>query len=463
MVHEPRKHKEHVERRLDSGKKRPMNKVSSQQRPEAQDRDAWHGYWRARGQPWRTEPEIDPERQAYLAERRAIKPDLEQGIYPFKDIKLNRADVEWLLVTHMNGRGPVDWHEFRQHARAGLDLRGADLRGADLGHLPLAHMLGGLSWEERDRTPERREMAAIHLEGAILSWAHLEGAELYMAYLSRADLYKAHLEGASLRKAHLEGVSLRNAHLEGKYLFPRKQGTRQNEHSMDELPPADLRAAFFDSKTDLRNTSLGDEVQGYVRLADVHWEGVNLGVVDWAPVKMLGDETRARRARDEEGNEKEKETRIHEYREAVRANRQLAVALQDQGLNEEAARFAYRAQLLQKDVQWRQGKLGAFLFSTFLDLLAGYGYKPLRSLVAYLLVIACFTVVYYFIGQTVGPRLSPLGALVFSLTSFHGRGLFTGRIAVDDPITVLAAFEAVVGLAIEISFIATFTRRFFGK
>jgi uncharacterized protein YjbI with pentapeptide repeats len=70
--------------------------------------------------------------------------------------------------------------------------------------------------------------------------------------LSRADLYKAHLEGASLRKAHLEGASLRNAHLEGKYLFPRKQGTRQNENSMNELPPADLRAAFFDSKTDLR-------------------------------------------------------------------------------------------------------------------------------------------------------------------------------------------------------------------
>jgi hypothetical protein len=178
---------------------------------------------------------------------------------------------------------------------------------------------------------------------------------------------------------------------------------------------------------------------------------------------MLGDEPRARRAHDEEGKEKEKETRIHEYREAVRANRQLAVALQDQGLNEEAARFAYRAQVLQKEVQWRQKKLGAFLFSTFLDLLAGYGYKPLRSLAAYLLVIACFTAVFYFLGQTVGPRLSPLGALVFSLTSFHGRGLFTGRISVDDPITVLAAFEAVVGLAIEISFIATFTQRFFGK
>jgi len=440
-----------------------MNKVSSQQRPDTQDRDAWHSYWKERRQPWRTEPDIDPERQAYLAERRAIKPDLEQGIYPFKDIKLNRADVEWLLATHMNGRGPVDWHEFRLFARAGIDLRGADLRGADLRHLPLAHMLGGLSWQERNRTPERREMAAVHLEGAILSWAHLEGAELYMAYLSRADLYKAHLEGASLRKAHLEGASLRDAHLEGKFLFPRKQGARQNESSMNILPPANLRAAFFDSTTDLRNTSLGDDEQGFVLLADVHWEGVNLGVVDWAPVKMVGDEIRARRARDEEGNEKEKETRIHEYREAVRANRQLAVALQQQGLNEEAARFAYRAQLLQKKVLWQQRKLAAFLFSTFLDLLAGYGYKPLRSLIAYLLVIFCFAAFYYFLGQTVGPGLSPLGALVFSTTSFHGRGLFPARVVVDDPITVLAALEAVVGLAIEISFIATFTQRFFGK
>lgn len=51
-------------------------------------------------QPWRTEPEIDAERQTYLAERRSIMPDIKQGIYQLKYIKLNRADVEWLLGTH---------------------------------------------------------------------------------------------------------------------------------------------------------------------------------------------------------------------------------------------------------------------------------------------------------------------------------------------------------------------------
>ncbi len=35
------------------------------------------------------------------------------------------------------------------------------------------------------------------------------------------------------------------------------------------------------------------------------------------------------------------EARLEEYEAAVRANRQLAVVLQEQGLNEEAARFTY--------------------------------------------------------------------------------------------------------------------------
>jgi hypothetical protein len=55
-----------------------------------------------------------------------------------------------------------------------------------------------------------------------------------------------------------------------------------------------------------------------------------------------------------------------------------------------------------------------------------------------------------------------LGALTFSVTSFHGRGFFPGGVTLDDPITQMAAVEAVLGLLIEISFIATFTQRFFG-
>src|SRR5947209_4557978 len=45
---------------------------------------------------------------------------------------------------------------------------------------------------------------------------------------------------------------------------------------------------------------------------------------------------------------------LEEYEQAVRANRQLAVALQTQGLNEVAARFAYHAQLCQKYILFLQ-------------------------------------------------------------------------------------------------------------
>src|SRR5205823_5472737 len=109
------------------------------------------------------------------AERRALTPDIEQGMYPFKDIepKLTRADVEWLLATHENGRGPVDWSDKNQRERNGLDLRGADLREIDLSHLPLARMRSGLTNQERNLTDrEHRIMAAIHLERATLFKTH---------------------------------------------------------------------------------------------------------------------------------------------------------------------------------------------------------------------------------------------------------------------------------------------------
>src|SRR5438045_324001 len=91
-------------------------------RPTNSQRSVWGAYWQALDQPWRTEPEIDAERQAYLTQRLAIQPDLEEGIYPFKDIKLGRADVEWLLANHENGRGPVEWSDPQQRERLGIDL-----------------------------------------------------------------------------------------------------------------------------------------------------------------------------------------------------------------------------------------------------------------------------------------------------------------------------------------------------
>jgi len=54
-------------------------------------------------------------------------------------------------------------------------------------------------------------------------------------------------------------------------------------------------------------------------------------------------------------------------------------------------------------------------------------------------------------------------SFVVSLTAFHGRGFFATTFQPGDPQAGFAALEAVIGLLIEISFIATFTQRFFGS
>ena len=410
------------------------------QHPANDDEEAWRAYWKQQGQRWRTEPEIDVERQKYLDEHRNIKPGIEQGIYPFKDIepKLTRADIEWLLATHENEQGPIDWSDESQRERKGVDLRGTDLRFVNLAGLPLACIRGGLDASEWSRaTPQQREMAVVHMEGIYLRQAHLEGADCRLAHLERSLLYEAHMERAILRGAHLEGADLRGAH----------------------LARADLKGAIFDIVTKLESVTLSNEKFGSALFSGIHWGDADLSVVDWTQLKCLGDEHEADQRKADNGNMKDAMTRLNDYRKAVIANRQLAVALQGQGLNEDAARFAYRAQKLQRVIFRRQRKFGLYLFSSFLDLLTGYGYKPIRSFLTYLLVIGIFAAIYYNLSH----HLAWNEAIVISMTAFHGRGFFPDQFHPGDPQALVAAIEAFVGLLIEVTLIATLTQRLFGK
>src|SRR5690348_8787334 len=102
------------------------------QRPLTSDPKDWGIYWRVANQAWRTRPDIGVERQEELAERLTIKPQIEKGLYPFKDFKLGRADIEWLLATRQMRSEPLDRKSAGEDECERLDLRGADLRGEDL-------------------------------------------------------------------------------------------------------------------------------------------------------------------------------------------------------------------------------------------------------------------------------------------------------------------------------------------
>ncbi|HEV2457326.1 MAG TPA: pentapeptide repeat-containing protein, partial [Ktedonobacterales bacterium] len=292
-------------------------------------------------------------------------------------------------------------------------------------------------------------LAAADLSQAALSIANLSGTNLFGANLSGAYLIGgANLSGAKLGFANLSGADLRFANLSGANL------------RVANLSGANLTAARMDATTDLRDTRL--DIHTF--LADVVWNGVPLTRLNWQDVTLLGEEQVARNPRGADGKRKDKATRLTEYADAVLANRQVATVLRSQGLNEDADRFAYRAQLSQRIVSRRQHQYLRYLGSLFLGFIAGYGYRPLRSFATYLLVILGFATAYYLLGNNASPALDVHGAIVFSLTSFHGRGFSPGgTLSPDNPLTTLAAAEAVLGLLIEITFIATFTQRFFAR
>jgi uncharacterized protein YjbI with pentapeptide repeats len=363
---------------------------------------------------------------------------------------LEKAHLEGARLTraHLEGAHLYDAH-LEGGALPGAYLEGAFLRFA---HLELAQLY--------EAHLEGADLVGVHLERANLHFAHLEWAELYRAHLEGAYLEGAHLEGARLEKAHLEGARLEGAHLEGKRMPTEElRLLRQWRANYPErLSPADLRGVFMSPVTDLAGVTLGSREDEFVRVADVTWGGVNLAILELPPAHLLGDEQAARATKG-----KTKRDIINVYQAAVRANRQLAVALQGLGLNEEAVRFAYRAQVLQRTVFRRQGKAGAYLFSLLLAALAGYGYRLWRILVAYGLALAAFATAYFAAGQWWGAtHLSPYEAFIVSLTAIHGR-VFFATFGLDSVQSLIAALESIVGIVIEGVFVAMLIQRFFAR
>jgi hypothetical protein len=274
----------------------------------------------------------------------------------------------------------------------------------------------------------------LHLEGVVLWSARLDGADLYGASLDGARLNGASLDGADLMDASLDGADLMSASLEKTILVN----------------------ATFDKATNLTGAIFTG-----AQLDSATFDHANLSVVDWRKVPVLGDELEARKVKEKDGRRKGRGDRLRDYLSAVRAYRRLAVALQTNGLSEDAARYNYRAQVCQRKALFYERRVPSWLGSWFLAALAGYGYRPGRTILWYIAVVFSFAAAFFLFGPSSAVHLTWNEALVVSLTAFHGRGFFATTFQPGDPLAALAAGEAVIGLLIEISFIATFTQRFF--
>jgi hypothetical protein len=374
------------------------------------------------GEPDNSEPTL--ERQAEL--RAAYEANVAAGRAPYAAVEIRTwGDIRWI-------RRERGW-SVQPSLEERLNLSGAIMYGADL---------SGASLELADLS--EADLSGANLSGARLDGVDLSGADLRMANLSGARLNSANLSGADLGAAKLSGADLYGADLSG----------------------ADLRMARMDVATVLTVVILSSTTQ----LGDVVWNGVPLTQVEWSRAPRLGDEKYIKKhdgilanMPSSLGASISDRVRIESYRNVARAYRQLATILRDQGLNDEADRYAYRAQVVRRRMLVHQGKGLRYLGSLLLWLIAGYGYKPLRSFLTYGLVVVGFALAYFLLGTGGSHMLTWNESIVVSMTAFHGRGFFASAFQPGDPQAAVAAVEALFGLFIEITFIATFTQRFFAR
>jgi uncharacterized protein YjbI with pentapeptide repeats len=382
-------------------------------------------------------------------------------------IRLTGADIFWLAARAMAGA--------EGDATATLEVLAAASRGDSTAlstvHLGALHLQGV---DLRDVNLSGAVLVGAHFDGAMLSRAHLEGSVLSYAHLNAALLNEAHLEGATLVRASATGTDFIDAHLEGANLsYADLQGAslaraeltgstlhqahlKGTDFTAASLVGADLRRALFDSSSVLQGTTIADKRDGIgPRVAEVKWNGADLRGIEWSTVRTLGD--------DHPERGKPGQSRIPAAYEAVTAYRGLSQALQAPELEEDAERFALKACVAQRRVYWLRHRYFAALLSWFSERLGGYQGDLRRVVVAYLLVNVVFTVAFHALASPSATPLSWFDAAVVSLTAFHGRGFLAENMKPGDPMSAVAAAEAVVGLVIEASFIAIFTKWFLGE
>ncbi len=411
---------------------------------------------------------------------------------PFDGTLLSGADVFWLAFLAISSG-------MRNKAEAEQILRtfhfSQTLNPFDLSEL---HLEGAVLTQAH---LERANLRGAHLDGAILSEARLEEADLAGAHLEKADLMGAHLEKANLREAHLEKANLREASLceaivvkaelcESDLTKANLQRANLFDADLREgvFDEADLRGAslvkaklhranlsrtLFDVETNLADAEMGDRKCGFVSVIDTTWNGVNLASVDWSalfPERWWRPRSGGKLGDDQLG-----------LRTSARAHRQLALALRSQGLNAEASELDYRAHIRTgKDLRPKARPKGfrpslahfaaylpAYLASCLAYVVCGYGYRLWRCFAFYVGVVLLFSFIYWLIPYGYGAHSSPLRlpwwpqALILSFTSFHGRGFLPSEVTASVWHGTAAVGEAIVGLLLEATLIATFTQRIF--
>ncbi len=201
---------------------------------------------------------------------------------------------------------------------------------------------------------ENINFEGAELESVDLEYRRLPGAQLISANLGGAKLFRVHLEGAHLFSADLRDASLVKASVAG----------------------ANLRSANLD----------GANMLGLV-LKGAKLEGANFGKNDVVVNESKGDRLKREGKRD---------AACRSWREAEEVYLALLNNLRDAGRHTEAGEVFYRLMVVGRKTKpkftverWS---------SSFMDILCGYGERPVRVFFAWLVLIFVSSLFFFFLG-----------------------------------------------------------------
>ncbi len=386
----------------------------------------------------------------------AYQHNMGAGKPPYSDVIIRtRGELEWIIQR----RGWTGKEDFPEKGTEQIDFRSINCTGVNLSSTKdtLLRIRGACFTEAN--------LDGVNFSGSEVTWADFSGATMKRALLREtnfsatnftstnlesSDLFSAILNGANFTQANLANVNLQQARINQDtcFLYTTTTLTKVAEMRWNNAP-MNLSGWLYESGYDPLDVKFPVPSTSKILRKD-KWR---LGDQDELYFRSLSSGKR----------------RAHALRQVSRAYAALAATLRNQNYSTASSEYRLRALQLERRALQAEGAILSRALLKMLDMISGHGEKPGRILLSYLFIVVGFLLLYLGIDtqweytRIISNPSQILDALVYSLTSFHGRGFFPGgsTLTAHDPQIVLAAIEAVVGLFIEITLIATITRRFF--
>lgn len=339
--------------------------------------------------------------------------------------------VKKLLEKHKSDK---DLTSEMEYIEPGWDWSEADLSGWNLEGLKLSDNENKANLQSTNFSKanlQNIKLASANLEKAYFGGTNLKNALLRGSILKGAYLRGTILENATLHKSCLQGADMTGANLQNAKLWS------SNLQGAD-LKRSNLRDAEFNEKTVLHN----------VNLFQCRFDNSTLKYAY------------------EQLDKKVIHEREQRHSEAKNIYAVLKNYFRQEGIYDISGEYYYREKLMEAKCNWKDKKYFKWISNMFLNLVAGYGERPLRVLIWWVGIILGYAFIYYFYNgisirianniNSYNPKF--LEALYFSVVTFTTLGF--GDLAPKPGFFQLfASFEALLGAIFMAMFIFVFARK----